>query len=137
MTENFSPELINECARGLCLQSDHCTANCYEVNCENTWGVVELLKAGWVKPPAYIGQKVWVPFAWYNIARKEIISELCEGKISMLQQKADKSWKFRVTHRYVSDYKVEDIDSRVFFTKETGEKALNKQIKKLEEEHGL
>jgi hypothetical protein len=137
VTENFSPELVNECTRCLCLQSDRCTANCYKVNCEKTWGAIELLRAGWVKPPAYIGQPVWVPFAWYNIARKEIISELREGKISMLQQKADKSWKFRVTHQYVSDYKVEDINSCVFFTKDAGEEALNKQIKKLEEEHGV
>lgn len=90
-----------------------------------------------VKPPAYIGQKVWVPFAWYNIPRKEVISELREGKISMLQQKADKSWKLRVTHQYVSDYKVEDINSKVFFTKEAGEEALNKMIKDLETKYGL
>ena len=135
MNENFSPELVNECARGLCLQSDHCTADCYKVNCEKTWGAIELLRAGWVKPPAYIGQKVWIPYAWYNISRKEIISELREGKISMLQQKADKSWKFRVSAKYVADYTLEDIDDSVFFTKEAGEEALSRIIKDLEVQH--
>lgn len=135
MTENFSPELINECARDLCLQSDHCDGDCHKINCETSWHAENLLRTGWVKPPAYIGQKVWLPFAWYNIPRKEIISELREGKISMLQQKADRSWKFRVTHQYVSDYKIEDINSRVFFTKEAGEEVLNVIIKDLEAQH--
>lgn len=88
-------------------------------------------------PPAYIGQKVWVPVAWYNQIKKEIVSELREGKISMLQQKADKSWKFRVTTKYVADYTLDDIGEYIFFTKETAEEDLAKQIKKLEEEHGL
>lgn len=135
MTENFLPELINECARDLCLQSGHCNGDCHKINCETSWHAENLLRAGWVKPPAYIGQKVWVPFAWYNIPRKEIISELREGKISMLQQKADRSWKFRVSHSYVSDYKVEDINKNVFFTKEAGEEALNVIIKDLEAQH--
>lgn len=91
--------------------------------------------AYYAKLPVYIGQPVWVPRAWYNISRKEIISELCEGKISMLQQKADKSWKFRVSTKYVSDYTVDDIDDYVFLTKEAGEEALNKIIKDLEAQH--
>lgn len=91
--------------------------------------------AYYAKLPVYIGQPVWVPHAWYNISRKEIISELCEGKISMLQQKADKSWKFRVSTKYVSDYTVDDIDDSVFLTKEAGEEALNKIIKDLEAQH--
>ena len=55
----------------------------------------------------------WKKNILYNINRKEIISELREGKISMLQQKADRSWKFRVSHSYVSDYKVEDINDLI------------------------
>lgn len=92
-------------------------------------------KDQYVKLPVYIGQKVWIPYAWYNIPRKEIISELREGRVSMLQQKADKSWKFRVSHSYVSDFKLEDINNHVFFTKEAGEEALNRIIKNLEAQH--
>lgn len=137
MNENFSPELVNECARAFCSQSSMCEHDCVYIRCETAIEAEKLLKSGWIKPPAYIGQEVWLPYAWYNINRKEIISELREGKISMLQQKADKSWKFRVSHSYVSDYKVEDISKNVFFTKEAGEEALKLKIKKLEEEHGL
>jgi hypothetical protein len=94
-------------------------------------------KAYYVKPPAYIGQKVWVPVAWYNQTKKEIISEVREGKISMLQQKADKSWKFRVTTKYVADYTLDDIGEYIFFTKEAAEEDLAKQIKKLEAQHNV
>lgn len=137
MTENFSPELVNECTRCLCLQSDHCTADCYKVNCEKTWGALELLKAGWVKPPVYIGQPVWVPYAWYNLAKKEIVSELREGKISMLQQKANKSWKFRISALSVFDCTSEDIDTSVFLTEEAGKAALRRVVKSLEDKHGV
>ncbi len=93
--------------------------------------------AYYAKLPVYIGQPVWVPHAWYNISRKEIIYELCEGKISMLQQKADKSWKFRASAKYVSDYTVDDIDDSVFLTKEAGEEALTKIIKALEAQYNV
>lgn len=89
-------------------------------------------QACYIKLPVHIGQQVWVPYAWYNQTKKEIISELCEGKISMLQQKADKSWKVRVSTSYVSDYTLEDIGKRIFLTKEAGEENLRERIAKLE-----
>ena len=55
----------------------------------------------------------------------------------MLQQKADKSWKFRVTTKYVSDYDLDDIGTYIFFTKEDAEKALEEKIKTLEEKYGM
>jgi hypothetical protein len=94
-------------------------------------------KTLYIKLPVYIGQPVWVPNAWYNPTRKEIVAELREGKISMLQQKADKSWKFRVSAPYVFDCTVEDISNSVFFTKETGEEALKSEIKRLEDKYEL
>lgn len=91
----------------------------------------------YVKLPVYIGQQVWVPHAWYNPTKKEIISEIQEGKISMLQQKVDKSWKFRVSTRYVSDYTLEEINECIFFTEEAAEKALVEHIKILTEKYNL
>jgi hypothetical protein len=91
----------------------------------------------YVKLPVYIGKPVWVANAWYNNLTKEIDSGLVEGKVSMLQQKADKSWKFRVTTKYVSDYDLDDIGTYIFFTKEGAEKALEEKIKTLEEKYGM
>jgi hypothetical protein len=135
MIENFSPELINECARDLCLQSDHCNGDCHKINCETSWHAENLLRAGWIKLPVYIGKPVWVANAWYNNLTKEIDSGVVEGKVSMLQQKADKSWKFRVTTKYVSDYDLDDIGTYIFFTQEEAEKALAEKIKFLEEKY--
>ena len=43
----------------------------------------------------------------------------------MLQQKADKSWKFRISNRYgTCDFKVDDIGKLVFFNKEEADAAL-------------
>lgn len=137
MTENFSSELINECAKDLCFYSDKCECKCFERNCETSWEAEKLLRAGWIKLPVYIGKPVWLANAWYNNLTKEIDSGVVEGKVSMLQQKADKSWKFRVTTKYVSDYDLDDIGTYIFFTKEDAEKALEEKIKTLEEKYGM
>jgi hypothetical protein len=42
-------ELVNECSRDLCLDSDRCTADCHKVNCETSWHATKLLRIGWVK----------------------------------------------------------------------------------------
>lgn len=71
-----------------------------------------------VKLPAYVGQSVWVVRTTYKYEDnqfKETGAEVREGKVSMLQQKADKSWKIRVTeNRSVSDYKAEDFGVTLF-----------------------
>lgn len=68
--------------------------------------------------PCFIGQKVWLtycrkPQPEFNIKGR---AEVREGKISMLQQKANKSWKFRVSEGgSVCDYTPDDIGKSVFF----------------------
>lgn len=127
MTENFSPELINECAKDLCFYSDKCECRCTERNCETSWEAEKLLRAGWVKPPAYIGMKVWVPHVWMF---KEVMTDLREGHVSGLQQKADKSWKIRVTRNgSVADYTVDEFNKYCFLNKEDAEKYIEEKVK--------
>ena len=80
-------------------------------------------KDQYVKLPAYVGQKVWlVQTYWGNKV------EVHEGKVSMLQQKADKSWKFRVSDRgSVIDCTLDDIGSYAFFTLEEAEEEAEKR----------
>lgn len=79
--------------------------------------------AYYAKLPAYIGMSVWCVFHWYN---RE--PEITEGKVSGLQQKADKSWKIRISHRgYVSDYTVEEFKEHMFLTKEAAEESIKKE----------
>jgi hypothetical protein len=137
MTENFSTELINECAKDLCFYSKKCECRCHERNCETSWLAENLLSAGWVKLPVYIGKPVWVVGAYYDSLSNKIHTGFEEGKVSMLQQKADKSWKFRVTTKYVADYTLDDIGIHIFFTKEEAEKGLAKKINFLEEKYDL
>jgi hypothetical protein len=76
-------------------------------------------------PPAYIGMRVWVPYVW---ASKEVMTDLREGYVSGLQQKADKSWKIRVTRSgSVADYTVEEFHKYCFLTKEDAEKYIEKK----------
>ena len=49
MEDKSYHELINECSRDLCLQSDTCKADCHGLNCENSWHAECLIKAGWIK----------------------------------------------------------------------------------------
>jgi hypothetical protein len=66
---------------------------------------------------------VWLVF--YGYAQK---SKIREGKISMIQQKADKSWKLRVScNGSVCDYTVEDIGEFIFTSYEEALLELNKQ----------
>lgn len=78
-------------------------------------------------PPAYIGMKVWVPYVWYFT---EVMTDLREGHVSGLQQKADKSWKIRVTRRgTVADYTVEEFNKYCFLNKEDAEKYIEEKVK--------
>lgn len=81
-----------------------------------------LLNNGVIVPPCYIGQEIWYLCEHYDGS-----VEIKKGKISMLQQKADKSWKFRITiNSSVWDFKVDDIGVRYFLTKEEAEERLKK-----------
>ena len=89
-----------------------------------------LLANGVIVPPCYIGQEIWYLCEHYDGS-----VEIEKGKISMLQQKVDKSWKFRITiNSSVWDFKVDDIGVRYFLTKEEaeaereGKKMTNKEM---------
>jgi hypothetical protein len=76
-------------------------------------------KHQYVKLPAYVGQPVWIPYVHYY---RELYSKVEAGKVSMLQQKADGSWKIRVSRNgSVSDYTIEDFDKWIFTTEEAAE----------------
>lgn len=105
-----------------CIHYDVCQ---YHIDEETTMTVNECShgfkhKDQYVKLPAYVDQPVWLIWrSWNNEA------EIHEGKISMLQQKADKSWKIRIScNGSVSDYKVTDFGESVYVTFEAAEKAL-------------
>lgn len=53
--------------------------------------------------------------------------EIIKGKVSMLQQKSDKSWKIRITvNSSVWDFTPNEIGTEYFLTKEEAEKALER-----------
>lgn len=80
--------------------------------------VDHLIENGVLLPPCYIGQPVWEVYNWFTGK-----VEVREGKVSMLQQKADKTWKIRVSiNSSVYDITVDDIGKRIFFSKEEVEK---------------
>ena len=81
-----------------------------------------ILADGWIRPPCKVGDTVWLIMS-LNLQQTEW--GIKEGKISMIQQKADKSWKFRVTENHsVQDYTVDKIGKTVFLAKEEAEAKL-------------
>lgn len=68
-------------------------------------------------PPVKIGDEVYFADKW--------LEQPGCGTVSMLQQKADKSWKFRVSYgSSVSDYPISAIGKRVFLTCAEAERCL-------------
>ena len=85
--------------------------------------------AYYAKLPAFIGMKVWVPHAFRG-SMNEIYSDLREGHVSGLQQKANGSWKIRVTRgATVADYAVEEFNKYCFINKEDAEAYIEAYIK--------
>ena len=84
-------------------------------------------KHQYVKLPVFIGQSVWtVHTGWKNTV------EVKECRVSMLQQKADKSWKFRISQGgSVSDYTLDDIGHCIFFSLEDAIKEHNRRVQEL------
>ena len=81
-----------------------------------------LLAEGVIVPPCYIGQEIWHITKHYD-GRIEIR----KGKVSMLQQKSDKSWKIRITvNSSVWDFTPNEIGTEYFLTREEAEKALER-----------
>lgn len=77
-----------------------------------------LIDNGVIVPLCKVGDIVWLAFPWFD-------SEAVKGKISMLQQKADGSWKIRVSDSVgVKDFPITEIGNVIFFTKEEAEKKL-------------
>lgn len=88
-------------------------------------------KDQYVKLPAYVGQKVWLLHS--NLVYTEgkfIITnyEIKEGKVSMIQQKADRSWKIRISSQSsgVADYTIEEFAELVYLTEASARDAANK-----------
>ncbi len=72
--------------------------------------------------PFVIGQPMWKLYIWHNSP-----AEILESRVSMIQQKADKSWKVRISNRYgTDDFKAGDVGTYIFLTKEAAEEALAK-----------
>lgn len=72
--------------------------------------------------PFVIGQPMWKLCTWFNGP-----AEILESRVSMIQQKTDKSWKVRISNRYgTEDFKAGDLGTYVFLTKEAAEEALEK-----------
>lgn len=53
--------------------------------------------------------------------------EIENGKITMIQQKADGTWKFRVTTDYSRDVTMDAIGKTVFLTREEAETAIKEK----------
>lgn len=82
-------------------------------------------------PPAYVGQTIYRIKGNWGYADNDILHEnykilnwyTVEGKVSMIQQKADKSWKIRMSEGgSVSDHTISQIGDLIFFGKEEAEK---------------
>ena len=70
--------------------------------------------------PFVIGQPMWKLCTWYRSP-----AEIVESRVSMIQQKADKSWKVRISNRYgTEDFKAGDVGTFIFLTREAAEEAL-------------
>ena len=94
-------------------------------------------KDQYVKLPAYIGQQAWIAQAWWHYSGI-VKSEILEGKLSMLQQKVDGSWKIRVsTRQYSADYTVEEFNKHVFLTETSAEQDRIRLVEKIKTERGI
>jgi hypothetical protein len=86
----------------------------------------------YAKLPTYVGQEVCIP--WVYISKKDNINivKLDDGKVSGLQQKADGSWKIRVSNKRrgtVADYTIEEFTDHIFFDKAAAEKYIEEKVK--------
>ena len=98
----------------------------FPFECEDTENLCDQYNP-MILPPAYIGMKVWMPwvFNW-----PELHTDLREGHVSGLQQKANGSWKIRCTRNgTVADYTVEEFNECCFINKEDAEKYIEDKVK--------
>lgn len=124
-----------------CIHYDVCN---YHIDEETSMTVNEcgrfMHKDQYVLLPVYVSQPVWYIRTLQKYLHEErkwetLGYELEEGKVSMLQQKVDKSWKIRVTiNSSVSDYTIEDFNKYLFTNKPAAEAELRKREQELEYE---
>lgn len=108
-----------ECASTSCFQCEYQDKEMPK-DCVPRLIADHLLSNGVIVPPCKVGQPVWRLYEW---TFKD--AEIREGKVSMLQQKADKSWKFRISvNSSIYDISTDEIGKTVFLTKEEAEQAL-------------
>ena len=94
-------------------------------------------KDQYVFMPAYVGQEIWkvYPNRKYNYETKTFTVvgyELEYGRVSMLQQKADKSWKIRITIKgSVGDYTIDEFNKYTYLTEEAAKAELERLKKEL------
>lgn len=89
-----------------------------EVNCENV--ADHLLANGVIVPPCHLNQTVW-HISWNN--------RIEQCKVSSLTQKADSTFKIRITPPSKSVFEItpDEIGKTVFLTKEEAEEALSER----------
>lgn len=103
-----------------CIHYDICQ---YHIDEETTMTVNECShefkhKEQYVKLPVYIDQPVWEVYqSSYN---KQVT--VTKGKVAMIQQKADKSWKFRVSRTgSVYDCQLPAIGDYIFLDEDSAQ----------------
>ena len=81
-------------------------------------------KSRYIELPCAVGDTVW----WLTTANWQRTEwKIVEVRVSMLQQKADKSWKIRLTHlSSVFDITTDQLGKTVFLSREEAEKALER-----------
>lgn len=90
--------------------------------------------------PAYVGQTIYRIKGKWGYEDSDVLHEnykklnwyTVEGKVSMIQQKADKSWKIRMSESgSVSDHTLSDIGKYIFFSKEEADKKAEEKTNEL------
>jgi hypothetical protein len=98
-------------------------------------------KEQYVVLPAYVGQQVFrlrSKFEYDGRNFNMVGYAIEEGKVSMIQQKVDGSWKIRVsTRQYSADYTVEEFNKYVFLTEAGAEEDRIRLVKKIKAERGI
>lgn len=121
-----------------CIYYDVC---CYHIDEETTELTVNECPHGfkhrdqYVQLPVYVGQKVFELHSRhkYDGTSFNLIGfEIREGRVSMIQQKADKSWKFRVTiNSSVADYTLNEVGNDIFFSEPEAIEERDKRMREL------
>ena len=124
---------MNSCKDCLCYKA------CYFHIDEETSMTVNECSTGfmhkdqYVKLPTYIGQPIFILNSKYSRVDEKFIIidwEVQEGKVSMIQQKADKSWKFRATvNSSVGDYTLDEVGKYIFFSEADAITERDKRLK--------